>query len=363
MAQKCLTLPEEKFATLILDKNKSSYDINDTIPYKCSDGYVFRDSSILHSKNYPVFTCTFKNNEAVWDFDKKACKPVHCGHPGFLKNANLIGSVFNFPEFVTYKCRKGYKYEGSYTTKENPITKKREKLFITFCLSTGLWQPTLDKFHCVPIVCPTLQAPLNGSIHYSDGHHYNSKATYSCNKGYILEGNKVRTCTNLENWDGSDPTCRKITCSKPVPTASQNSYDVGDIFAFKCPQTNKEFITKCKEDGEWTIKINCNNNLNNFNSSNNVQRNTNTSINTKVNNVNNTSLSNNTISTKSFAPHNTNSNTNNSKNNIASAKNIVLINHHINRSKEYVFINKFKIFIIIICSIMILIFLIRTVLI
>lgn len=363
MSQKCLTLPEEKFATLILEKNESPYNINDTIKYKCSDGYLFTDTSILFTLKYPVFTCKLKNNVAMWDFDESACKPISCGHPGFLENANLHKSLFNFPEFVYYKCHEGYNYAGVTSTIDNKITKKRETVFKTYCSSTGKWTPSVAGFKCVPIVCPNLQVPLNGSIHYSDATNYNSEAAYSCNTGYILRGNKVRTCTNLANWDGTDPTCEKITCPKPIPSASENSYDVGYVFAFKCPLTHQEFVTKCKENGQWTIKINCNNDSNNAISNNNINpiEMTNTMNNVILSSTvypqNNVSFRNN------VNPSNTslNSSAGNSTNNIASSKSIAPINNIVDQYKFYFLKNKLNI-IIIICSIMALIFLIRALL-
>lgn len=377
MSQKCLTLPNEKFATLIENNKQPPFNINDTIKYKCENGYIFSNSSVLASKNYPVFTCKLKNNVAVWDFDDTACKPVNCGHPGYVENADIEGSVFSFPASVTYKCHEGYKHSG--------LVSKRS------CLPTGRWDPTIDKIQCTPIVCPDLNIPLNGSIQYSNANNYDSKATYSCDKGYVLKGNKIRTCTNNAKWDGSDPTCEKVTCSKPIPTASQESYDVGDVFFFVCPQTKKQFITKCKEDGQWTTKINC------ISDSNNVISNNSINVNNKTNTINNTSLSNNvnpknntnlsnivnpsnttnkntninlnntasfsknTISKNNLISNNKaslNNNGGNSANNITSSKNIIPMNNIIQRLKQNILANKFIIFAII-CMVAIFIFVIK----
>ena len=33
-------------------------------------------------------------------------------------------------------------------------------------------------------------------------------ATYTCNHGYTLSGDRTRTCRNDKTWNGSEPTCK-----------------------------------------------------------------------------------------------------------------------------------------------------------
>ena len=35
-------------------------------------------------------------------------------------------------------------------------------------------------------------------------------ATYSCNTGYNLVGDSIRTCQRTGNWSGSAPTCQGV---------------------------------------------------------------------------------------------------------------------------------------------------------
>lgn len=367
MSQQCLTLPNEKFATLLLENNQTApFNINDTIKYKCSSGYLLNTAY----QEYPVFTCKLKNNVAVWDFDITACKPVSCGHPGFVDYADLIGNVFSFPEFVTYQCHEGYKANSSLMTR--------------YCSVTGKWTPNINKIKCLPITCPHLQVPLNGSIHYSNTTNYDSIATYFCDKGYRLKGNKTRTCTDREIWSGFNPICEKVTCSKPIPSELQNSWNVGDIFIYTCPQTNQIFVTKCKKDGQWSTKIKCNNDSSKVSSNNNINDNIiinptiNNSLNTNVNpqsnanlinNVNpsNTSnknkqaslnnmasLSNNASSKIALNSSNNtslNNNAGNSSNNIVSNSRMIPINNIVQKPKENNMYNKYIILFVLICLI------------
>ena len=61
------------------------------------------------------------------------------------------------------------------------------------------------------VICPTIPRPVNGRPNtYSDPtipRDEGSTVTYSCNTGYELVGNSVRTCTS-SGWNGSSPLCR-----------------------------------------------------------------------------------------------------------------------------------------------------------
>lgn len=74
------------------------------------------------------------------------------------------------------------------------------------CLSTKQWSgkpPTCvkDKFYC-----PLLFAPRRGQVSVS-GRSINSTATYSCDKGRSLSGNRTRTCQSDGTWSGRKPSC------------------------------------------------------------------------------------------------------------------------------------------------------------
>lgn len=61
-------------------------------------------------------------------------------------------------------------------------------------------------------VCPVLTIPAHGMVTTTDGvTTYNSMATYTCNTGYNLNGDAMRTCGagmgGVGVWTGSDSTC------------------------------------------------------------------------------------------------------------------------------------------------------------
>jgi len=49
--------------------------------------------------------------------------------------------------------------------------------------------------------------PLQNGIIVGSQHNYKDQITYSCNKGYGLSGNSVRTCQLNSQWSGIEPSC------------------------------------------------------------------------------------------------------------------------------------------------------------
>ena len=58
------------------------------------------------------------------------------------------------------------------------------------------------------VMCPTLVAPANGSLVLS-GNTFGETASYTCNTGFILEGDSTLTCGGDGQWSGSPPVCNR----------------------------------------------------------------------------------------------------------------------------------------------------------
>ena len=70
------------------------------------------------------------------------------------------------------------------------------------------------KFHillCIAADCDPLDDPANGTVVLT-GTSMGDTATYSCNNGYELEGNRQRMCQMNRQWSGSEPSCRCKLC-------------------------------------------------------------------------------------------------------------------------------------------------------
>ena len=56
--------------------------------------------------------------------------------------------------------------------------------------------------------CPQLQNPANGQVSVS-GTTVGSTATYTCNSGFVIEGESTRQCLGSGQWSGQAPTCAR----------------------------------------------------------------------------------------------------------------------------------------------------------
>ena len=56
--------------------------------------------------------------------------------------------------------------------------------------------------------CGTLTNPANGQVSHTAGTTFGQTATYSCNTGYNLMGNSIRTCQATGVWSGSASSCQ-----------------------------------------------------------------------------------------------------------------------------------------------------------
>lgn len=80
-----------------------------------------------------------------------------------------------------------------------------KKIFTT-CLTNKILSSTSAK------ECPGLVDPSNGNVEIDsedDERLYPAKATYSCNSGYDLDGEKTRQCQIDGTWDEDEPSCDK----------------------------------------------------------------------------------------------------------------------------------------------------------
>ena len=57
------------------------------------------------------------------------------------------------------------------------------------------------------VVCPALVDPENGQVELSDM-IFGSTATYSCDRGYNLNGSMSRVCVGDGQWSGDDALCQ-----------------------------------------------------------------------------------------------------------------------------------------------------------
>ncbi len=60
---------------------------------------------------------------------------------------------------------------------------------------------------CAVIECEQLEGIANGRVELT-GTTVGSRATYSCDSGYLLVGDVSRTCQSSGTWSGNEPFCK-----------------------------------------------------------------------------------------------------------------------------------------------------------
>ncbi|XP_064386974.1 sushi, von Willebrand factor type A, EGF and pentraxin domain-containing protein 1-like [Halichondria panicea] len=169
----------------------------------------------------PVRTC---QSDGTWSSSTApVCQLITCSDLPSLTNGIVDygggGSTNSRPvdTVATYSCNFGYTINGGSTR-----TCRSDE-------NNGVWSGSAPT--CQQILCSDLPSLINGMITYSAGGSINSRlvgstATYSCDNGYRLVGETMRTCGSGGSWTESAPVCHLITCSD-LPSLTNGVVDYG----------------------------------------------------------------------------------------------------------------------------------------
>ncbi|XP_013396521.1 sushi, von Willebrand factor type A, EGF and pentraxin domain-containing protein 1 isoform X2 [Lingula anatina] len=215
-----------------------------TVSYSCSTGYKVQGDTTR--------TC---QADGTWSGELPQCQIISCGALPGLENGvqshsgGPPGNVYGGE--MTFSCNSGFYLQGSRQRK---------------CQLSGQWDGTQPT--CEPIVCPDLTDPQFGTASTPQGTRFGSKVTYTCDSGYMLQGDAERTCEaqGIQGvWSGSKPQCTPVDCGDPglpqngVKTGSD--YTFGNEVNFQCQPgyflQGSDKIT-CTASGQWSAKLpNC----------------------------------------------------------------------------------------------------------
>ncbi|KAI3375735.1 hypothetical protein L3Q82_004034 [Scortum barcoo] len=169
----------------------------DTANYYCTDGYTAGNNSKM--------VC---NAQGVWappdGMEAPRCIANFCLRPPELPHA-ILDSV-NKPKYasnteVSYKCEEGFMLNTTATLR---------------CLMGGEWEPSPYDIGCVPVRCSRPESIERGYVSGSN-YSFGAVVAYSCDKGFLIRGEKRRTCKANGEWGGVLPTCVPVSCSQPPP--------------------------------------------------------------------------------------------------------------------------------------------------
>lgn len=157
----------------------------------------------------------------VWSGVQPRCVPKHCPVLSIPANGKLIGHSYSMDDGIMARCDEGYMLQD-------------ESSRFRFCQQDGTW--TGKDAKCVALSCGQPRHLKNGVIQ-STGFGYKDKLTYTCNSGYGISGNDVRTCQLNGQWSGIDPRCIFNSCG--YPGGVDNGEVVGDVYDFGSTVTYK----------------------------------------------------------------------------------------------------------------------------
>ncbi|XP_064384817.1 E-selectin-like [Halichondria panicea] len=189
----------------------STYAFNVVATYNCDTGFSLVGDNTRN--------CTGDGNSIIGAFDGSApncqlitCFPLTDPFNGFVTYSSTVNSNYVFDVVATYSCDTGFFLVGN---DSRTCTGDGSSI-------TGAFDGLVPS--CEAITCPSLSNPTNGSVSYSNvpdqnnRYSFNVTATYSCNSGFTLVGNKIRNCfgdgsSTTGLFDGLAPACKATTCS------------------------------------------------------------------------------------------------------------------------------------------------------
>ncbi|XP_052810469.1 uncharacterized protein LOC128238517 isoform X2 [Mya arenaria] len=190
-------------------------------------------------------------SNATWE--KAACLPRDCGSVDVPANGTIENpNETSFKNVTRFKCNLGYTLIGNVS-------------MVCSVNSSGImfWSGAIPT--CRIKDCAALGRPDNGEVHYQST-TYRQNATYKCNNGYELVGDRVRQCQASGVWGGAQPSC--LAKEKPRLTCKNNTDTRGTLWteilanstrSYDCKGDYKGNMSRrCRPDGTWELpKYNC----------------------------------------------------------------------------------------------------------
>ncbi|XP_023804740.1 sushi, von Willebrand factor type A, EGF and pentraxin domain-containing protein 1 isoform X3 [Oryzias latipes] len=203
------------------------------VELSCEIGYVLEGAQIIR--------CTPSQE---WNDTFPVCKQVFCGPPPEISfGAPSSSPPFSFSSVVTYTCMDGFSFK-----KEDFVS----------CLVSGQWSTPYPE--CIPVECPQPVEISNGIVDVQ-GLMYLSKALYTCKSGYNLVGNSTVLCGERGIWIGGVPSCRPIECPIPKQVANgkvaYRKLQFGHSATYSCHRGFRlegPEMVKCLANGNWDLE-------------------------------------------------------------------------------------------------------------
>ncbi|XP_061487863.1 sushi, von Willebrand factor type A, EGF and pentraxin domain-containing protein 1 isoform X2 [Rhineura floridana] len=213
----------------------SSLHFGSRVSYMCMDGFLLKGISTISCQA-----------DGTWSFPLPECIPVECPQPEEVQNGIVDVQGLTYLSTALYNCKPGFELVGNMTI---------------LCGEDGHWLGR--KPVCKPIECSKPKDIQNGQYSYVDL-HYRQTVTYSCDRGFQLEGKSVMSCLETREWDAEVPSCRAINCDPPQPIENGfvegADYSYGAMVIYSCIpgfQLSGLAMQTCEESGWSSVSPVC----------------------------------------------------------------------------------------------------------
>ncbi|XP_078494241.1 sushi, von Willebrand factor type A, EGF and pentraxin domain-containing protein 1-like isoform X2 [Ciona intestinalis] len=216
---------------------QDEYFVNNVVTFTCDDGYTTTDRDAIICRD-----------DGTWSSDEPVCNAITCDRPDDIDFGSLTtpGNTFNIGATATYVCNAGYEIVG-----QDVLT----------CTVSGEWsddEPTCSRI----VTCQTPVGPSDGSFTPTQQPFFvNSEVTFTCDDGFILNGESVITCQDSGLWSDPEPTCDPIQC--PAPGDIENGsfdpasgpYGIEQTVEYTCSGNyvlEGQSVLTCLDTGLWS---------------------------------------------------------------------------------------------------------------
>jgi len=197
----------------------------------CEQGFRVKGRSSLKCRS-----------DSSWDGRPGMCKAGGCDSLTAPEHGSVNDGGAETDSVATVTCDTGYTLEGS-----RQIT----------CQRDGQWSHAVGV--CAPRACADLRPRPNSIVEKVTG-VTGTKRTFTCEKGYHLEGEATLECRADGSWSHAEPVCAGDPCKTSLPTpengmVDRNSGRVGEVATFSCaPGYTLKGLSalSCQADLTWS---------------------------------------------------------------------------------------------------------------
>ncbi|XP_020615812.1 CUB and sushi domain-containing protein 3-like isoform X2 [Orbicella faveolata] len=202
-----------------------------SIELSCDEGFVISGSTVR--------SCL---TNGTWSGQQTRCKAEDCGPISVPLNGTKRGEQTTYPSKVMFTCDDGFDLRGS---------------DVRQCKSDGEWSGV--ETSCQAKDCGIVKIPLNGSSVGPNRTTFPNSLTFTCEKGFLLKGSRVRHCQANATWSGSETYCQARDCG-PIEAPSNGSI-FGNLtvypheVSFDCDEgfiLKGSSLRRCTSEGAWS---------------------------------------------------------------------------------------------------------------